>query len=159
MIRRLRALYLVLAMSTFLTAQSPSMPQLITDPRQLQSTPKADLQSFTVDKLYTTRFIGGSAWSPDGKEVVFVANISGRQNLWTVSAEGGWPTQLTISDQRQAEPAWSPDGRSIAFVSDSDGNELWNIFLVSPQNGEVVNLTASRPPRTLGRRGLPTANA
>ncbi len=126
------------------------MPQVITDPRQLQSTSKADLQSFTVDKLYTTRLIGGSSWSPDGKEVVFVANISGRQNLWTVPAEGGWPTQLTISDQRQAGPAWSPDGRSIAFVSDIDGNELWNVFLVSPQTGEVVSLTASSATSNLG---------
>ncbi|MGA2961032.1 MAG: S9 family peptidase [Candidatus Korobacteraceae bacterium] len=143
MIRRLREFYLVLAMSTFLTAQSPLLPQAITNPMQLQSKPKTDLQSFTIEKLYTTRSIGGSSWSPDGKQVVFVSNISGRQNLWLVSAEGGWPMQLTISDQRQAEPVWSPDGRSIAFVSDDDGNELWNIFLVSPQNGDVVNLTAS----------------
>ena len=108
MIRRLRAFYLILAMSTYLTAQFPSLPQAITDPTQLQSRPKADLQNFTIEKLYTTRSIGGSSWSPDGKQVVFVSNISGRQNLWLVSAEGGWPVQLTISDQRQAEPAWSP---------------------------------------------------
>jgi dipeptidyl aminopeptidase/acylaminoacyl peptidase len=28
-------------------------------------------------------------------------------------------------------------------MSDKDGNELWDIFLVSPQSGEVTNLTAS----------------
>jgi dipeptidyl aminopeptidase/acylaminoacyl peptidase len=155
MIRRLRAFYLVLAMSTFLTAQLPSLPQAITDPTQLQSHPKTDLQNFTIEKLYTTRSIGGSSWSPDGKQVVFVSNISGRQNLWLVSAEGGWPVQLTISDQRQAEPAWSPDGRSISFVSDNDGNELWNIFLVSPQNGDVVNLTASSAASNLGAAWSP----
>ncbi len=143
MIHRLRAFYLILAMSTFLTAQLPSLPQAITDPMQLQSKPKADLQNFTIEKLYTTRAIGGSCWSPDGKQVVFASNISGRQNLWLVASEGGWPVQLTISDQRQSEPTWSPDGRSIAFVSDNDGNELWNIYLVSPKNGDVVNLTAS----------------
>jgi dipeptidyl aminopeptidase/acylaminoacyl peptidase len=145
MIPRLRAFQLILAiaMSTLLSAQTTSLPQSITDPTRLQSKPKADLGSFTIEKLYTTRSIGGASWSPDAKQVVFVSNLSGRQNLWLVSAEGGWPVQLTISDQRQAEPAWSPDGRSIAFVSDHDGNELWNIFLVSPQNGDVVNLTAS----------------
>jgi dipeptidyl aminopeptidase/acylaminoacyl peptidase len=75
--------------------------------------------------------------------VAFISNISGRNNVWTVPSSGGWPTQLTISDQRQASPAWSPDGKWIAYTSDRDGNELWDIFLVSPENGEVTNLTAS----------------
>jgi Tol biopolymer transport system component len=74
---------------------------------------------------------------------VFVSNISGRNNLWTIPAGGGWPTQLTISDQRQDSPAWSPDGKWIAYMSDKNGNELWDIFLVSPQSGEVTNLSAT----------------
>ncbi len=101
------------------------------------------LQNFSIAALYSTRQIGGSSWSPDASQVAFISNISGRNNLWTVPSTGGWPTQLTISDQRQASPAWSPDGKWIAYMSDKDGNELWNIFLVSPQTGEVTNLTAS----------------
>ena len=54
---------------------------------------------------------------------------------------GGWPEQLTASDQRQETPAWSPTGRWIAYGSDKDGNEQWDIFLVSLSNGQVVNLT------------------
>ena len=38
----------------------------------------------------------------------------------------------------------SPDGNWIAFISDYDGDEMWDIFLVSPQNGDVINLTTSR---------------
>ena len=48
-------------------------------------------------------------------------------------SNGGWPTQLTISDQRQTAPAWSPDGNWIAYASDYDGNEQWDIFVVSPK--------------------------
>jgi Tol biopolymer transport system component len=91
-----------------------------------------------------TRAIGGTAWSPDGKTIAFVSNISGRNNLWLVPAEGGWPSQLTISDQRQSRPAWSPDGKWIAYQSDYDGDEQWDIFLVSPETGQVVNLTNTR---------------
>ncbi len=58
-------------------------------------------------------------------------------------ATGGWPTQLTISDQRQTQPVWSPDGTWIAYISDHDGDEQWDIFLVSPKTGDVVNLTTS----------------
>ncbi len=49
--------------------------------------------------------------------------------------------QLTVSNQRQDAPAWSPKGRWIAYTSDTDGNEQWDIFLVSPRDGRVVNLT------------------
>ena len=75
-----------------------------------------------------TRQIGDSTWSPDGKQVAFISNISGRNNLWLVPATGGWPTQLTISDQRQSHPVWSPDGTWIAYTSDHDGDEQWDIF-------------------------------
>jgi dipeptidyl aminopeptidase/acylaminoacyl peptidase len=125
------------------TAQSLPIPKSITDPKQLQTTTVTDLQNFSIEKLYMTRAVGGSTWSPDGKQVAFITNISGRANLWIVSADGGWPTQLTISDQRQSSPAWSPDGKWIAYQSDKDGNEMWDIFLVSPTSGEVVNLTTS----------------
>jgi len=137
------AFAIVISMSSFATAQSLPVPTVITDPAQLQSATVENLQKFTIPMLYSTRLIGDSAWSPDGAQVAFISNISGRNNLWTVASGGGWPTQLTISDQRQASPAWSPDGRWIAYMSDKEGNELWDIFLVSPQSGEVTNLTAS----------------
>ena len=91
-----------------------------------------------------TRQVGDSTWSPDGKSVAFVSNMSGRNNIWTVPSEGGWPTQLTVSDERQTQPTWSPDGKWIAYMSDYDGDEQWDIFLVSPKTGQVVNLTNTR---------------
>ncbi|HUI83548.1 MAG TPA: S9 family peptidase [Candidatus Binatia bacterium] len=118
-------------------------PQAITDAGKLGSRTVPDMQSFSIEKLYMTRLMGGSTWSPDGKQVAFISNISGRNNLWLVPAAGGWPTQLTISDQRQAQPTWSPDGAWIAYISDHDGDEQWDIFLVSPRTGEVTNLTLS----------------
>ena len=126
------------------TAQQPlAAPQAITDPARLESKTVPDMQNFSIEKLYMTRQIGGSTWSPDGKQIAFISNISGRSNLWLVPSAGGWPTQLTISDQRQAQPAWSPDGTWIAYISDHDGDEQWDIFLVSPKTGDVVNITMS----------------
>jgi dipeptidyl aminopeptidase/acylaminoacyl peptidase len=124
-----------------LPAPTLSAPALITDPAQINSRQKFDVQPLTIDKLYMTRAIGDSAWSPDGKQIAFISNISGRNNLWIVPAEGGWPAQLTVSNQRQTNPAWSPKGRWITYTSDTDGNEQWDIFLVSPRDGQVVNLT------------------
>ncbi len=145
---KLVSLAIILLTTLAALAQQPlasagAAPQAITDPTKLESKTVADMQSFSIEKLYMTRAIGGSTWSPDGKQVAFIANISGRNNLWLVPATGGWPTQLTISDQRQAQPVWSPDGTWIAYISDHDGDEQWDIFLVSPKTGEVVNVTMS----------------
>ncbi|MGB8886811.1 MAG: S9 family peptidase [Candidatus Korobacteraceae bacterium] len=131
-------------MSLQVLAQQPlAVPQVITDPTKLESKTVPDMQVFSIEKLYMTRQIGDSTWSPDGKQIAFISNISGRSNLWLVPANGGWPTQLTISDQRQTQPAWSPDGTWIAYISDHDGDEQWDIFLVSPKTGDVVNITMS----------------
>jgi Tol biopolymer transport system component len=133
---------IVFFMAIYSPAEISSLSaEVITDPRQITSRSKPDVQRLSIEKLYMTRGVTDSAWSPDGKQVAFMSNISGRYNLWLVSADGGWPTQLTISDQRQFSPAWSPDGRWIAYMSDYDGNEQWDLFLVSPSNGDVINLT------------------
>jgi dipeptidyl aminopeptidase/acylaminoacyl peptidase len=139
---------IVIIMSTVTLAQTLPVPRAITDPKQIISKPNARVdqrsQSLSLEKLYMTRSMGGTTWSPNGKTIAFVSNISGRNNLWLVAAEGGWPSQLTISDQRQSQPAWSPDGKWIAYQSDYDGDEQWDIFLVSPKTGQVINVTNTR---------------
>ena len=144
----MRALVLfaiVTVMSIVAETQTLPAPQAVTDPKQITSTPNAQVEkNLSIEKLYMTRQVGGPTWSPDGKTVAFITNLSGRNNLWLVPAEGGWPMQLTVSDQRQTSPTWSPDGKWIAYMSDYDGDEQWDIFLVSPKTGQVVNLTNTR---------------
>ncbi len=135
----------VVIMSTLSTAQTLPMPHAVSDPKQIASKPNAQVEkNLSIEKLYMTAQVGAADWSPDGKQIVFVSNLSGKNNLWLVSADSGWPTQLTVSDQRQTAPAWSPDGKWIAYQSDYDGDEQWDIFIVSPKTGQVVNLTNTR---------------
>jgi len=131
---------------TGISAQTLSAPKAITDPKQVASKPNAQVEprSLTIEKVYRTRQVGQPSWSPDGKNIAFISNMSGRNNLWVVPSDGGFPTQLTVSDQRQTGTAWSPDGKWIAYESDYDGDEQWDIFLVSPKTGRVVNLTQTR---------------
>jgi dipeptidyl aminopeptidase/acylaminoacyl peptidase len=143
--RILSTFIMVVLMSTLAASQTLPALQAITDPKQIASKPDARVEkALSIEKLYITRQIGGSTWSPDGKTVAFISNLSGRNNLWLVPAEGGWPTQLTVSNERQTSPTWSPDGKWIAFMSDYDGDEQWDIFLVSPKTGQVKNLTNTR---------------
>jgi dipeptidyl aminopeptidase/acylaminoacyl peptidase len=143
--RILSLFVMVVLMSVLTTSQTLPPPQAVTDPKQITSKPDARVEkNLSIEKLYMTRQVGGATWSPDGKTVAFVGNLSGRNNLWLVPSDGGWPMQLTVSDQRQTSPAWSPDGKWIAYMSDYDGDEQWDIFLVSPKTGQVVNLTNTR---------------
>ena len=147
--RTLAPFAIVILMSTVVSeaaAQTLPAPQAVTDPKQISSKPSAQVEprSLTIEKLWMTRQVGPATWSPDGKNIAFISNMSGRNNLWLVPAEGGWPVQLTVSDQRQTAPTWSPDGKWIAYQSDYDGDEQWDIFLVSPKTGKVVNLTQTR---------------
>jgi dipeptidyl aminopeptidase/acylaminoacyl peptidase len=140
---------IVVMMSTVVAetaAQTFNVPGAVTDPKKISSQPNAQVEpsSLTIEKLWMTRQVGRPTWSPDGKSIAFISNMSGRNNLWLVPADGGWPVQLTVSDQRQTAPAWSSDGKWIAYQSDYDGDEQWDIFLVSPKTGKVVNLTQTR---------------
>lgn len=143
--RSLLLFVIVVSMASSAFSQTLPGSQAVTDPKQVSSKPNAQVEkNLTIEKLYMTRVVSDTTWSPDGETVAFISNISGRNNLWLVPAEGGWPTQLTISDQRQFSPAWSPDGKWIAYQSDYDGDEQWGIFVVSPKTGQVVNLTNTR---------------
>jgi len=143
--RILHLFVMVVLMSVLAESQTLPAPNAITDPKQIASKADARVErNLSIEKLYMTRQVGGSTWSPDGKTVAFISNLSGRNNLWLVPSEGGWPMQLTVSNERQAQPTWSPDGKWIAYMSDYDGDEQWDIFLVSPKSGQIVNLTNTR---------------
>ncbi len=140
---RITSLLCVLFFALTCSAQNLSTPQAITDAAKIESPTLLDFKPIDLDKVFLTRQFDGATWSPDGTQVAFTSNISGRLNLWLVAASGGWPRQLTVNDQRQTSPVWSPNGKWIAYLSDTDGDELWDIYLVSPKSGEVKNVTMS----------------
>jgi dipeptidyl aminopeptidase/acylaminoacyl peptidase len=122
------------------TSNSPDDRQ-ITDPKSVVSVANPAAGPVPIAQLYYTRTTTQPAWSPDGREVVFSSNLTGRLNLWKVSAAGGWPIQLLQSDDRQTGAVWSPDGKWIVFDQDFGGGELYDLFAVPSNGGEAINLT------------------
>jgi dipeptidyl aminopeptidase/acylaminoacyl peptidase len=126
----------------FSTAQSrdPDSRE-ITYPIAITSPPNTAARPIPIDDLFYTRSVSSASWSPDSREIVFTTDISGRSNLWKVNAGGGWPIQLSQSDERQYGETWSPDGKWIVYQQDTAGNELWDLYAISSVGGEAVNLT------------------
>jgi Tol biopolymer transport system component/predicted Ser/Thr protein kinase len=58
--------------------------------------------------------VGGSALSPDGRMVAFVAAVNGKTGLWVRALEET-SARLLPGTEGAADPVWSPDSKSIAF--------------------------------------------
>src|SRR5579872_1091412 len=139
----------------FLWAQNSPDDRRMTDPKSVVSASNAGAGPVPIPQLYYTRSTYGPAWSPDGRDVVFTTNLTGRANLWKVSAAGGFPIQLLQSDDRQSGAVWSPDGKWIVFEQDFGGGELYDLFAVSSDGVEVVNLTNTPDISESGARWSP----
>ncbi len=94
---------------------------------------------------------GQPAWSPDGREIAFVANREPdrddnfRSDIWVVPAAGGEARRLTGADGEAGAPAWSPDGATVAYIGHREGDTpgaTTRLFTVDRQGGEPRCLTA-----------------
>jgi dipeptidyl aminopeptidase/acylaminoacyl peptidase len=82
----------------------------------------------------------GPSWSPDGRKVSFLTEITGVPQVWEVPAEGpSWPEQLTFYEERVSGAEYSPTRDRLLFGMDAGGNERTQLFLL--EGGEVTDLT------------------
>ncbi|MGB0115530.1 MAG: S9 family peptidase [Terriglobales bacterium] len=141
-IRQLLSLFVICCcLCRGLAASTGPDDRALTDPKSVVSASNSGARPAPIDDLYYTKSVFAPAWSPDGKQIVFVSDLAGRTNLWKVNASGGWPIQLTQSDERQYSPVWSPDGKWIVYEQDHAGDELWDLYAIPSEGGEIINLT------------------
>lgn len=94
--------------------------------------------AFILASIFTnddTKIFRYPTLSPDGKEVAF----SYQGDIWTVSADGGKATRLTIHEAYDSRPQWSPDGAHILFSSLRNGND--DLYTIGKAGQSLRRLT------------------
>jgi tricorn protease len=80
----------------------------------------------------------GARWSPDGRRIAFISDMSGEEELYLVDQDGsGTPERLTTNgDQMKFPPSWSPDGKRLAFADKS--GQLWMLSVADKKLTRVA---------------------
>jgi TolB protein len=82
------------------------------------------------------------AWSPDGKQILFESNRSGKSSLYTMDIDGRNLHELPMNNpQGSFSPAWSPDGQQIVYtdISPSGTRQLFRSNLDGSHKVQLTN--------------------
>lgn len=136
----LRTAFLLVFMVALVWGSGPD-DRKPTDPQSVTSLSNPFMKSVAIEDLYAIPHVDRGSWSPDGKWIAFESDVTGRNNIWKMHADGSGAVQLVRSEDRQVAPIWSPDGKWIVYQQDFGSKEVWDLFAVPAAGGEPVNLT------------------
>ena len=83
-------------------------------------------------------------WSPDGQELAFTSDRTGRPQIYIMRADGKNVRRLTFDGRYNAAPAWSPRGDWIAYVCRIP-KEGFKLCRISPDGKRRFRITSGPP--------------
>jgi dipeptidyl aminopeptidase/acylaminoacyl peptidase len=116
----MRGLLIALALTASLSVSAAQAPR---DTDELTS---------TVTRLAHVGSCGSPSFSPDGRQLAVLCNLSGTPQVWIVSTGGGWPTQVTALEDPVTGVEWSPSANRLAISVAPGGGMNTQIYMVHP---------------------------
>jgi dipeptidyl aminopeptidase/acylaminoacyl peptidase len=107
---------------------------------QTQANQKQDVAA-AVTRMARVGSAVAPRFSPDGKWVSFISNISGSPQVWIVPSDGGYPRMVTNGDDPVTEQEWSPASDWIAVAIAPGGGLNTQIYVVKPDGTGMKLLT------------------
>ncbi|NOT59487.1 MAG: hypothetical protein HOP19_04590, partial [Acidobacteria bacterium] len=102
------------------------------------------------------------AWSPDGKQIVFISDRSGGENLYVCKPDGTDIKPITKGRGSDVtyylSPTWTPDGQYILASKAERGIATYHPYLYHKDGGTGVSVgPPPPPPAAQGQPGPPAA--
>jgi dipeptidyl aminopeptidase/acylaminoacyl peptidase len=116
-------------------SRTAAAPKSVTAPQGAAASP------VDIPDLLSTVRLGEAAWSPDGRQILYSGNATGRINLWIMNSDGTGAHQLLHSDDAQSGGIWSKDGQSVVYQQDRGGDEIYDLYTVLAAGGTAQALT------------------
>jgi eukaryotic-like serine/threonine-protein kinase len=83
-------------------------------------------------------------WSPDGKQIAFVATIPGKPwKMFVASGDGGSAQQIFRDEFSEVDPTWSADGKTLASGKLELIKNEWTITMIDMATRAVRTLNGS----------------
>jgi dipeptidyl aminopeptidase/acylaminoacyl peptidase len=96
---------------------------------------------FDYGRFVNVRRAYGPSYSPAGDRIAFVADLLGVPQIFAVSPAGGWPEQLTFTQERIGSVAFAPNGERMIVGTDVGGDERIQLHLLSAHGETMRPLT------------------
>jgi dipeptidyl aminopeptidase/acylaminoacyl peptidase len=105
------------------------------------TTPAPDPLEASVRSMAQIKRAWAPSFSPDGKRIVFISDLTGLPSIYTVPTEGGTPEQVPTPKDQVRFVTWSPDGAWLAFVIAPGGGMNQQVYLMRPDGKDLRRIT------------------
>jgi Tol biopolymer transport system component len=95
----------------------------------------------TVARMARIGSASRPSFSPDGKWLSYISNISGMPQVWIVPTAGGYPRMATNSDDPVVDAEWSPASDWLAVTIAPGGGLNTQVYVVKPDGTGMRRLT------------------
>jgi Periplasmic component of the Tol biopolymer transport system len=98
-------------------------------------------QNYTIQQYLNIKSAGSPTFSPDGKHLAYLTNVTGTQQIWVIDMPSSTPRQLTNYEDNISFVRWLGDGTGIIFGKAIGGDENTQFYWMKPDGSGVRALT------------------
>lgn len=105
-------------------------------------------EPYSFARYLNVRYAFNPSFSPDGKRLTFLTDITGTYEVWSVPIDmradsPAWPDQLTFVGERVSSATYSPAQSVLLVAADTGGSERTQLYLMSEDGASFTPLTAN----------------